>query len=86
VATAAIEGEIIDLAAHFPSGPGIRNIVVGANRTSGDPMQVVSGPRDHEIVHYEAVASAAVRAEMHAFLEWFSQARPPYNLKVRLVD
>lgn len=59
-------------AALFPSGPGIRNIVVGAYRTSADPMQVVSGPHDHQIVHYEAVAGTAVRAEMHAFLEWFN--------------
>jgi Fic family protein len=59
-------------AALFPGGPGIRNIVIGAYRTSADPMQVVSGPHDHEIVHYEAVAGTAVRAEMHAFLEWFN--------------
>jgi Fic family protein len=59
-------------AALFPSGPGIRNVVVGAYRASADPMQVVSGPHEHEIVHYEAVAGAAVRAEMHAFLEWFN--------------
>ncbi len=59
-------------AALFPGGPGIRNIVVGDYRTSSIPMQVVSGPHDHEIVHYEAVAGASVRAEMHVFLEWFN--------------
>jgi Fic family protein len=59
-------------AALFPSGPGIRNIVVGEYRASADPMQVVSGPHDREIVHYEAVAGASVCAEMNAFLEWFN--------------
>jgi Fic family protein len=59
-------------AALFPGGSGIRSIVVGDYRTSADPMQVVSGPHGQEIVHYEAVAGAAVRAEMHAFLEWFN--------------
>ncbi len=59
-------------AALFPNGPGLRKILIGAYRSSEKPMQVVSGPHDHEIVHYEAVAGAAVRAEMHAFLEWFN--------------
>lgn len=59
-------------AALFPSGPGIRNILVGAYRTSADPMEVVSGPHDRPIVHYQAVAGAAVCAEMDAFLQWFN--------------
>jgi len=60
-------------AALFPGASTIRNIVVGEYRSSDDPMQVVSGPHGREIVHYQAVAGAAVRAEMHAFLEWFNR-------------
>ncbi|MGL6221990.1 MAG: Fic family protein, partial [Steroidobacteraceae bacterium] len=59
-------------AAMFPGESSIRNLVVGEYRSSADPMQIVSGPHGRETVHYEAVAGAAVRAEMHAFLEWFN--------------
>ncbi len=59
-------------AAMFPGGSSIRNLTVGEYRSSTDPMQIVSGPHGRETVHYEAVAGAAVRAEMHAFLEWFN--------------
>jgi Fic family protein len=59
-------------AALFPGGPGIRHSVVGDYRSSADPMQVVSGPHDRQIVHYEAVAGASVCAEMNAFLAWFN--------------
>jgi len=59
-------------AALFPSGPGIRQIVVGDYRWSAHAMQVVSGPHDRPIVHYKAVPGASVRAEMNAFLEWFN--------------
>ncbi len=60
-------------AALFPGGSTIRNLVIGDYRSGGDPMQIVSGPHGRETVHYQAVASAAVRAEMHAFLEWFNR-------------
>lgn len=59
-------------AALFPGAATIRNIVVGEYRSGDDPMQIVSGPQGREIVHYQAVAGAAVRAEMHAFLDWFN--------------
>jgi Fic family protein len=38
-------------------------------------MQVVSGPVGRETVHYEAPPSAAVRAEMRSFLDWFNRTR-----------
>ncbi len=60
-------------AALFPGGSNLRNLVIGEYRSSDDPMQIVSGPHGREIVHYQAVAGAAVRAEMHAFLEWFNR-------------
>lgn len=58
----------------FPGGSILRNVLVGAYRSGADPMQIVSGPIGRETVHYEAVAGAAVRAEMHAFLAWFNGA------------
>lgn len=56
----------------FPVASTIRDIVVGEYRSGDDPMQIVSGPHGREVVHYQAVAGAAVRAEMHAFLDWFN--------------
>ena len=60
-------------AALFPVASNLRNLVVGEYRNGDDPMQIVSGPHGREIVHYQAVAGSAVRAEMHAFLEWFNR-------------
>jgi Fic family protein len=63
-------------AALFPAGgTALRAVKVGAYRSHDDPMQVVSGPVGHEKVHYEAPPSAAVRAEMHNFLDWFNRTR-----------
>jgi Fic family protein len=60
-------------AALFPAASNLRNLVVGEYRRDDDPMQIVSGLHGREIVHYQAVAGSAVRAEMHAFLEWFNR-------------
>jgi len=63
-------------AALFPAGgTALRTLQVGAYRSHDDPMQVVSGPIGHETVHYEAPPSAAVRAEMRNFLDWFNRTR-----------
>ena len=63
-------------AALFPAGgSALRSIQTGCYRTHDDPMQIVSGPIGYEEVHYLAPASAAVRAEMHSFLEWFNRTR-----------
>src|SRR5688572_10992003 len=60
----------------FPAGGGaLREIATGRYRDSSEPMQIVSGPIGHETVHYVAPPSAAVRAEMHNFLEWFNRTR-----------
>jgi Fic family protein len=63
-------------AALFPGGgSALRSIETGRYRSHEDPMQIVSGPIGHEVVHYSAPPSAAVRAEMHSFLEWFNRTR-----------
>ncbi len=54
-------------AALFPTG--------GRYRTHDEPMQIVSGPAGRETLHYEAPPSAAVRAEMRGFLDWFKRTR-----------
>jgi Fic family protein len=63
-------------AAVFPAGgSALRSIETGCYRSHDDPMQIVSGPIGYEKVHYVAPPSAAVRAEMHSFLEWFNRTR-----------
>jgi Fic family protein len=65
-------------AALFPAGQsGLRVIGVGRYRDSPEPMQIVSGPTGRETVHFEAVPSADVAAEMRVFLEWFNRTRNP---------
>jgi Fic family protein len=61
----------------FPGGTsGIRRIAVGRYRDHADPMQIVSGPPDKEVVHYEAPPSHQVAAEMARFLSWFARTTP----------
>jgi Fic family protein len=61
-------------AALFPAGgSALRQIEVGRYRSHEDPMQIVSGPLSKEHVHYVAPPSAAVRAEMQLFLDWFNR-------------
>jgi Fic family protein len=60
----------------FPAdGFTLRTIAAGRYRDSDDPMQIVSGAIGHEVVHYEAPPSTAVRAEMRNFLDWFNRTR-----------
>ena len=60
----------------FPTDySGLHRIEVGRFRTHSEPMRIVSGPLGRETVHYEAPPSAAVRAEMRSFLEWFNRSR-----------
>jgi Fic family protein len=61
----------------FPGGTsGIQRIAVGRYRSHEDPMQIVSGPLGHEVVHHEAPRSADVPAHMRAFLDWFHATSP----------
>ena len=66
----------------FPGGTsGIRRIAVGRYRDHEDPMQIVSGPPDREVVHYEAPPSRRVAAEMTRFLRWFARTTPVPGLR-----
>jgi Fic family protein len=58
----------------FPSGyGGMHKIAVGYWRdNANDPMQVVSGPVNREIVHFQAPDSDKLDAEMDRFLDWFN--------------
>jgi Fic family protein len=63
-------------AALFPAGgTALRKIETGRYRSHDEPMEIVSGPLGHQTVHYVAPPSAAVRAEMHSFLDWFNRTR-----------
>ena len=59
----------------FPTGrSGMNKVSVGQWRDdSNGPMQVVSGPVGHEIVHYEAPPAGRISDEIEKFLLWFEQ-------------
>ena len=60
-------------AALFPTGrSGTYPITVGAYRTGGEPMQIVSGAMGKEKVHYEAPPSDVVPDMMTDFLTWIN--------------
>lgn len=57
----------------FPSGRvGLMMILAGEFRMSAEPMQVVSGTRHGERVHFEAPPSDRLSVEIPRFLEWFN--------------
>ncbi len=63
----------------FPTGrSGMYPIVVADWRknTKNDPMQVVSGPKGREKVHFQAPDSDRLPAEMKRFLHWFNDETP----------
>ena len=47
---------------------------VGRYRTHDDPMQIVSGPIGHSIVHFEAPPSKDVSDQMEAYIKWFNNS------------
>lgn len=48
---------------------------VGRYRTGSQPMRIVSGPVHDARIHFEAVPSERVPAEMEEFITWFNQSR-----------
>lgn len=50
--------------------------VIGGYRTHTDAMQVVSGPMEKRVVHFEAPPSVRVRNEMKSFIAWFNDTAP----------
>jgi Fic family protein len=61
----------------FPGGTsGIRRIAVGRYRDHAEPMHIVSGPPDKEVIHYEAPPSRQIAVEMARFLTWFAKTTP----------
>lgn len=57
---------------------------VGKYRTGHDVMQVVSGPMQKRVVHFEAPPSQIVKREMQIFIEWFEACRLPALTKAGL--
>jgi Fic family protein len=53
-----------------------KRIEVGQWRTHEDPMQVISGARGKEKIHYEAPPSSQVPGEMKEFIRWFNDTAP----------
>lgn len=48
---------------------------LGKYRTHPDPMQIVSGRIDRQVVHFEAPPSSRVPDEMDGFIYWFNSAK-----------
>jgi Fic family protein len=57
---------------------------IGAYRTHEDPMQVVSGPIQKRVVHFEAPSSDRMNDEMNAFIDWFNTCDIPPLTKAGL--
>ena len=55
---------------------GSSGLVIGAWRSSTNPMRLISGPLGRETVHFEAPPSDRVAREMQQFLLWFNQTDP----------
>ena len=65
-------------AALFPTGrSGLHEIRIGELRGE-DPMRIVSGPIEHEKIHYLAPPRDRLDDELHRFLAWFNA--PPARL------
>ena len=55
---------------------------IGMYRTHDDPMQIVSGRLDKQIVHYEAPPSETMEKEMDDFLTWFNNMHGKKNKEI----
>jgi len=53
-----------------------RQITVGAWRRHEEPMQVVSGHFNRQVVHFEAPPSKIIPKEMDRFIVWFNRTAP----------
>lgn len=49
---------------------------MGRYRTSGEPMQIISGPIGAPTLHFEAPPAKRVPGEMKSFLTWFNHTAP----------
>ncbi|OVE76688.1 cell filamentation protein Fic [bacterium F11] len=60
----------------FPTGySGMKKIMVGQWRNdSKGPMQIVSGPMNHEKVHFEAPPAKKIKHEMNQYISWFNSS------------
>ena len=63
----------------FPTGySGINKIQVAKWRSGPEPMRVISGRANKEVIHFEAPPSEKVANEIKSFLSWWKN--PPENL------
>ncbi|MGB0431620.1 MAG: Fic family protein [Bacteroidia bacterium] len=59
---------------------GRRDLInIGAYRTHQEPMQIVSGKLDRNIVHFEAPPSKKVGEEMDKFIDWFNDSESSFS-------
>jgi len=56
---------------------------IGAWRTHQEPMQVISGRKGREIVHFEAPPSKKITTEMKRFIAWFNSTAPEKKQEIK---
>ncbi|MEI8140690.1 MAG: Fic family protein [bacterium] len=62
---------------HAALTKGRRDLInMGGYRSHSEPMQVVSGPIQEPVIHFEAPPSSLVKDEMNAFIRWFNTTAP----------
>lgn len=67
--TSEIEGE-------FLNRDNLRFVDRWVCRTTTEPMQVVSGPINRQMVYFEAPPSGIIPDEMKRFTEWINRTAP----------
>ncbi len=56
---------------------------IGKYRTHEEPMQVVSGRLDKQIVYFEAPPSKDLMSEMKRFIKWFNDSKTDESILIR---
>jgi Fic family protein len=78
------EQQLFDWHTMLFSDPNQRKgLEIGHWRQDAEPMQIVSGPLGHEVVHFEAPPSTQVPKDMAQFIEWFNSSRTQLSGIVR---
>ncbi len=56
---------------------------IGKYRTHKDPMQIVSGRLDKQMIYFEAPPSKKIHQEMDKFIKWFNDSRHEMSVLAR---
>lgn len=62
-----------------------KNVTPGEYRSGEEPMQIVSGSYNNEIIHFEAPPSNQVTEEMKKFIKWYHDFEAKNDIKKALI-